>query len=69
MYPKMGIAVIVNNVHSEKPGSQHDVKVLEQFYSMIGFKVHVYKDCTDKVNKFCSISFILACLIIDQGQT
>ena len=50
--PKLGHAVIVNNVAEEMPGSQLDVEALRSAYKKVGFEVHVHNNCTDLVNYF-----------------
>ena len=56
--PQLGHAVIVNNVHSEMPGSQRDVEALEAAYEAAGFTVHTHRDCdTDVSYGFISICF------------
>ena len=47
--PKLGHAVIVNNVAEEMPGSQVDVEALKSAYQTVGFDVHVHNNCTDSV--------------------
>ena len=40
---KLGHAVIINNVASEMPGSNEDVKVLKEAYQIVGFEVQVHE--------------------------
>ena len=47
--PKLGHAVIINNVHSQIPGSQIDVELLEECYKTVGFYVQVHQDCDTQV--------------------
>ena len=47
--PKLGHAIIINNVHSEIPGSQVDVDLLVECYKTVGFNVQVHKDCYTQV--------------------
>ena len=47
--PRLGHAVIVNNVASEMPGSLRDVEALKAAYKTIGFDVQVHNDCGEKV--------------------
>lgn len=47
--PKPGHAVIINNVHSEIPGSQVDLGLLVECYKTVGFDVQVHKDCDTQV--------------------
>ena len=47
--PRLGHAIIVNNVASEMPGSIEDVNALEATYKAIGFDVRVHQDCTETV--------------------
>ena len=46
---KLGHAVIINNVASEMPGSNEDVKVLKEAYKTVGFEVQVHENCTAQV--------------------
>ena len=48
-FPKMGHAIIINNVISEKPGTKKDVEALEATNKTMGFEVHVHNDCSDTV--------------------
>ena len=50
--PRLGHAVIVNNVASEMQGSQKDVAALKAAYETIGFDVRVYNDCSAQVFYF-----------------
>ena len=47
--PRLGFAVIVNNVASEMVGSRKDVASLKAAYETIGFDVHIYEDCSAQV--------------------
>ena len=47
--PRLGHAVIVNNVASEMVGSRKDVVALKAAYETIGFDVHIYEDCAGQV--------------------
>ena len=47
--PKLGHAVIINNVASEMPGSNEDVKALKQTCQTVGFNVQVHDNCTAQV--------------------
>ena len=47
--PRLGNAIIINNVSQSMPGSEADVKKLKEAYETVGFDVYVYKDCTVKV--------------------
>ena len=49
LMPKMGHAVIINNVASEMCGSNEDVKALKEAYKTVGYEVQVHKDCTAQV--------------------
>ena len=44
--PKLGHAVIVNNVAKEMPGSMNDVKALEAAFRTVGFGVEVHTNMT-----------------------
>ena len=48
--PRLGHAIIVNNVASEMPGSNEDVKALKESYETVGFDVQVHNDCDAQVN-------------------
>ena len=50
--PKLGHAVIINNVASEVPGSNEDVKALKEAYQTVGFEVQVHENCTAQVDTF-----------------
>ena len=47
--PKLGYAIIINNVQRELPESEMDVKALQAAYREVGFDVEVYINCTGKV--------------------
>ena len=47
--PKLGRAIIINNVQREMPGSEKDVKALQAVYKMIGFDVEVHNNCSSQV--------------------
>ena len=47
--PKLGHAVIINNIASEMPGSKEDVKALKDAYETVGFEVQVHENCTAQV--------------------
>ena len=47
--PKLGHAVIINNIASEMPGSKEDVKVLKEAYQTVGFDVQVHANLTEQV--------------------
>ena len=47
--PKLGHAVIINNVLAEMPGSMEDVKALKTIYEKVGFQVTVHTNCTAQV--------------------
>ena len=47
--PRLGNAIIINNVSRSEPGSEADVKRLKEAYETVGFDVYVYRDCTVKV--------------------
>ena len=48
--PRLGHAVIVNNVATEFPGSMADVEALHNVYHQMGLEVQVYKDCDQNVS-------------------
>ena len=47
--PKMGHAVIINNIASEMPGSNEDVEALKESYKTVGFEDHFHENCTVQV--------------------
>ncbi len=46
---QMGLAVIVNNVANEQPGSVVDTQALSQAYRTLGFQVQLKENCSKKV--------------------
>ena len=48
--PKMGRALIINNIHSESPESTVDVEALVDTYEKVGFEVKVHNDCDVRVS-------------------
>ena len=51
--PRLGHAVIVNNVSSEMPGSNADVTALKAAYEAVGFHVQIHTDCNRQVPLCC----------------
>ena len=49
--PRLGHAIIINNVSLSMPGSEDDVTALKDAYETVGFEVYVYRDCEVKVNR------------------
>ena len=47
--PKLGHAVIINNIASAMPGSNEDVKALRETYETVRFEVQVHENCTAQV--------------------
>ena len=47
--PRLGNAVIINNISSSMPGSEIDVRALKESFQNVGFEVHVCRDSNDKV--------------------
>ena len=47
--PKLGHAVIINNIASELSGSNEDVKALKESYETVGFEVQVHENCSAQV--------------------
>ena len=47
--PRLGHAIILNNIASEMPGFLRDVEVLKAAYKTIGFDVQVHNDCSAQV--------------------
>ena len=50
--PRLGLAMIVNNVERESPGSVADVKALESAYKKIGFDVRIFNNCSKQVGNY-----------------
>ena len=48
--PRLGNAIIINNVSQTMPGSEVDVRRLKEAYETVGFDVYVYMDCTTQVS-------------------
>ena len=44
--PRLGHAIIINNVSQTMPGSEADVKRLKEAYEKVGFDVYIYRNCT-----------------------
>ena len=49
--PRLGNAIIINNVPRSVPGSKTDVKRLKEAYETVGFDVFDYSDPTTQVPK------------------
>ena len=47
---KLGHAVIINNIASEMPGSNKDVKALKEAYAAVGYEVQVHENCSVQVS-------------------
>ena len=72
--PKLGHAVIINNIASEMPGSKEDVKALYKAYKTVGFDVQVEENLTEQVLNLQQLSsklkqkyYKFSCLIQDQN--
>ena len=50
--PKLGHAVIINNIASEMPGSNEDVKALKESYETVGYQVQVHENCSVQVSNY-----------------
>ena len=48
--PRLGNAIIINDVFRSIPRSETDVKRLVEAYETVGFDVNVYRDPTAQVN-------------------
>ncbi len=46
----LGVAVVINNVASQYPGSRKDTNGLVEAYKKMKFEVHLFEDCDDMVN-------------------
>ena len=47
--PRLGNCMIINNISSSMPGSEMDVTALKEAFQIVGFEVHVCRDCDEKV--------------------
>ena len=47
--PRLGNAIIINNVFKSVPGSEANVKRLKEAYETVGFDVFIYRDPTTEV--------------------
>ena len=47
--PKLGHAIIINNIAAEMPQSKDDVEALKEAYKTVGFDVQVHNDLTGLV--------------------
>ena len=56
--PRLGHAIIVNNIASEMPGSIRDVQALKEAYGTVGFDVQVHNDCDAQVRICTNLSEI-----------
>ena len=54
--PRMGHALIVNNIEKEMPGSVHDVDALKEAYEHLGFQVHIHRNCSAQVKFYMHLS-------------
>ena len=50
--PRLGHAIIINNILAEVAGSASDVQALQRTYETVGFDVQVNTNCSNKVNLF-----------------
>ena len=50
--PRLGNAIIINNVSGSVPGSEADVKRLKETYEIVEFDVFIYRDPTAEVRKY-----------------
>ena len=48
--PKLGHAVIINNIAREMSGSKVDVEALKEAYQTVGFEVQIHENCTAQVS-------------------
>ena len=46
---RLGNAIILNNVSSSVTESVKDVEALQEMFDTVGFDVHTYDDCDEKV--------------------
>ena len=46
---RLGNAIILNNVTGSMPESRKDVAALQDMLDTVGFDVHTYDDCDEKV--------------------
>ena len=61
--PHLGQAVIVNNIHSEMPGSAIDVEALVETLEKVGFEVTVHNDCDVRVRHVFTFLLIFGQLL------
>ena len=54
--PRLGNAIIINNVSKSVPGSEADVKRLKEMYETVGFDVFIYRDPNAQVLSLISNS-------------
>ena len=47
--PRLGNAIIINNVFKSVPGSKANVQRLKEAYETVGFDVFIYMDPTTEV--------------------
>ena len=47
--PRLGHAIIINNIRTEVTGSARDVQALQRAYETVGFDVQIHTDCTHMV--------------------
>ena len=43
--PRVGHAVIINNLDAEIPDTENSVEALKNTYQIVGFEVHFHKNC------------------------
>ena len=56
--PRLGHAIIINNIQAEVAGSARDVLSLQRAYETVGFDVQVHTDCTSKVYMLSNLYFL-----------
>ena len=49
--PRLGHAIIVNNVATEQEGTMKDVRALEEAFKILGFNVQVRLDLNQQVTQ------------------
>ncbi len=47
---RVGLAVIINNIAKEFPGSLQDTEALTRTYRLMKFEVHLYEDLDESVS-------------------
>lgn len=57
--PRLGHAIIINNIRAEVVGSASDVLALQRAYETVGFDVQIHTDCSSKVGNLVFGTFVI----------